>query len=55
MQEDWNEAGRLGVKMLTAADAQEDGDYWEPADAVNDLYKQLCLKKYREIERQQIK
>ena len=40
--------------MEAAAEILGDGDYWEPADAVNDLYKQLCLKKYREIERQQL-
>ena len=44
----------LDAKMLTAADSQEEGDYWEPADSVNELYRQLCSKKYREIERQQL-
>lgn len=29
--------------------------YWEPAESVNELYKQLNSKKYREIVRQQVK
>ena len=29
--------------------------YWEPADSVNELYKQLCSNKYREIARDQVK
>ena len=29
--------------------------YWEPAESVNELYKQLSSKKYREIVRQQVK
>ena len=32
----------------------EDSDYWEPPDDVNELYRQLCLKKYREITPQQL-
>ena len=32
----------------------EDDDYWEPADSVNELYKQLCSKKYREIAREEV-
>ena len=30
-------------------------NYWEPADSVNELYRQLCSKKYREIAREQVK
>ena len=33
---------------------QEDDTYWEPADTVNELYRQLYSKKYREIVRQQV-
>ena len=33
---------------------QEDDTYWVPADNVNELYRQLCSKKYREIVRQQV-
>ena len=32
----------------------EDDDYWEPANSVNELYKQLCSMKYREIAREQV-
>ena len=32
----------------------DDDDYWEPADSVNELYKQLCSKKYREIVREEV-
>ena len=32
-------------------ESDDDGDstYWEPADSINELYKQLSSKKYREI------
>ena len=33
---------------------EEDDTYWEPADDVNELYRQLSSKKYREIVRQQV-
>ena len=33
---------------------EEDDTFWEPADDVNELYKQLYSKKYREIVRQQV-
>ena len=29
--------------------------YWEPANTVNDLHKQLSSNKYRELLRQQVK
>ena len=28
----------------------EEENYWEPADSINELYKQLSLKKHKEIE-----
>ena len=34
--------------------SQEDDKFWQPADNVNELYKQMCSKKYREIVRQQV-
>ena len=37
-----------------AKDSKEDEIYWEPAKSVNELYKQLCSNKYREIEREQV-
>ena len=33
----------------------EDNNYWEPANSVDELYKQLCSKKYREIVREKVK
>ena len=27
----------------------DDDTYWEPADSINELYKQMSSKKYREI------
>ena len=46
-------------QMMMAAPARPDDDtdhfYWEPADSVNELYKQLCSNKYREIARDQVK
>ena len=33
----------------------EDDTYWEPADSINELYKQLSSKKYREIAALQVK
>ena len=33
----------------------EDDTYWEPADSVSELYKQLSSNKYREIEPHQLK
>ena len=38
----------------TTAEFLEDDAYWEPADNVNELYRQLYSKKYREIVRQQV-
>ena len=32
-----------------------DSSYWEPADSINEIYKQLLSKKYREIVPNQIK
>ena len=32
-----------------------DSTYWEPADNINELYKQLSSKKYREIIPNQLK
>ena len=32
-----------------------DSTYWEPADSINELYKQLSSKKYREIIPNQLK
>ena len=32
-----------------------DDTYWEPADSINELYKQLSSKKYREIAPHQVK
>ena len=40
-------------KQATSVPAEDD-DYWEPADSINELYKQLCSKKYREIAREQV-
>ena len=34
---------------------KKDEIYWEPAGSVNELYKQLCMNKYREIERKEVK
>jgi hypothetical protein len=36
-------------------DCNEDEIYWEPARSVNELYKQLCSNKYREIVREEVK
>ena len=36
-------------------ESKKDEIYWEPAGSVNELYKQLCLNKYREIEREEVK
>ncbi len=36
-------------------DCKEDEIYWEPAKSVNELYKQLCSNKYREIVREEVK
>ena len=33
---------------------QEDDTFWVPADDVNELYRQLYSKKYREIVKQQV-
>ena len=33
----------------------EDDTYWEPADSINELYKQLSSKQYREIAPHQVK
>ena len=35
-------------------DSKEDEIYWEPANSVNELYKQLCSNKYREIVREEV-
>ena len=35
--------------------ADEDDTYWEPADSINELYKQLSSKQYREIAPHQLK
>ena len=32
-----------------------DDTYWEPANSINDLYKQLSTNKYREIPPHQVK
>ena len=32
-----------------------DSTYWEPADSINEIYKQLLSKKYREIVPSQVK
>ena len=32
-----------------------DDTYWEPADSINELYKQLSSNKYREIPPHQVK
>ena len=34
--------------------SREDDAYWEPAATVNELYRQLSSKKYREIHREDI-
>ena len=45
-------------KMLTVSRISEakedDSQYWEPAASVNELYRQMASKKYREIARQQV-
>lgn len=41
-------------KAVSEYHVLEDGDYWEPSNDVNELYRQLCLKKYREIVPQQL-
>ena len=33
---------------------KDESQYWEPAATVNELYRQMALKKYREIDPQQI-
>ena len=37
------------------SDGDADSTYWEPADNINELYKQLSSKKYREIVPNQLK
>ena len=37
------------------SDGDADSTYWEPADNINELYKQLSSKKYREIAPNQLK
>ena len=32
----------------------DESEYWEPAATVNELYRQMASKKYREIDPQQI-
>ena len=32
----------------------ENSNYWEPSDDVNELYRQMRMKKYREILPQQL-
>ena len=34
--------------------SKEEDIYWEPAKSVNELYKQLCSNKYREIAREEV-
>ena len=36
-------------------ESSAENSYWEPAESVNELYKQLNSKKYREIVRQQVR
>ena len=38
-----------------SSEAKEDeSEYWEPAATVNELYRQMASKKYREIDPQQV-
>ena len=39
----------------TLAAHEETYTYWEPADTVNDLHKQLSSNKYRELLPEQVK
>ena len=41
------------VESLSEA-KEDDSQYWEPATTVNELYRQMASKKYREIARQQV-
>ena len=46
--------GGLTEMKLNEPTAVE-GDYWEPADDVNELYQQLSANKYRDIKSSQIR
>ena len=41
------------VENLSEA-KEDESQYWEPAATVNELYRQMASKKYREIDPQQI-
>ena len=49
-----------GTKHITVQGTEgsvhttDDAIYWKPAATVNELYKQLSSKKYREIGRKQV-
>ena len=42
-------------RYQTISESSAENSYWEPAESVNELYKQLNSKKYREIVRQRVK
>ena len=43
-----------GDCMAIKESSKEEDIYWEPAKSVNELYKQLCSNKYREIAREEV-
>jgi hypothetical protein len=50
---DNNYALQQDVESLSEA-KEDEGQYWEPAATVNELYRQMACKKYREIDPQQV-
>ena len=45
---------RYEITESTLAAHEETYTYWEPADTVNDLHKQLSSNKYRELLPEQV-
>ena len=39
---------------ISSETKEDESEYWEPAATVNELYRQMASKKYREIDPQQI-
>ena len=43
------------MEQHTADETSDDDTYWEPADTINELYKQMSSNKYREIAADEVK
>ena len=47
MNNNYTQEEQNGIEKEIPPVLSED-NYWEPANSVNELYKQLCSQKYRE-------